>query len=517
MKLLKSTLTFSAFTLFSRVSGYARDVVQSAVFGVSPMTDAFLVAYRIPNFLRRIFAEGSFQQAFIPVFSQMKQQGDARALKQLLDHVAGALCAMVLIASALGVLLAPLIAALFAPGALDEPEKYAAITRMLRITFPFLFFISLTSLAAGVLNSYGRFAVPALTPILHNLAMICAALYLAPHFNVPIDALAWGVLLAGFLQMATQWAALARLGLVPRFRLAWNHPGIRRILRLMVPTIFGSSVAQVNLLVGTLFASLLANGSQTWLYLTDRLMEFPQGLFGVALATVILPTLSRSFAAQDHTRFADTLGWGLRLAILIALPATAGLIVLAEPLTATLYQYGKFTEHDTHMAALSLIGLAAGLPGFMVAKVLAPAFFAVQDTRTPVRAATLTVLCNVLLCCLLVAPLWYFQVRGAHAGIALATALAGTLHATLLWVYLKRREPALGAQRSYWVRHWLRAGIATAAMSVALLLLKQPIGPWSALPVSHRLWHLSWLIGISVAVYGAVLLALGLRPRDLRE
>lgn len=515
MKLLRSTAVFGALTLLSRIAGYLRDVVQAGVFGASSATDAFFIAYRIPNFLRRIFAEGSFQQAFIPVFTELKQRGDARVLKDLLDHVAGALTAAVLVVTALGVLAAPLLAAAFAPGALDEPEKYAQISTMLRITFPYLFFISLTALAASVLNSHERFAVPALTPILHNLTVIAAALWLAPQLGMSITALAWGVLAAGVVQFLVQWVALGRLGLVPRLRFDRAHEGVRRVFRLMLPTIFGASVAQVNLLVGTVFASLLATGSQTWLYLTDRLMEFPQGIFGVALATVVLPALSRHHADADRTRYVATLDWGLRMAVLIAVPAALGLLLTAEPLNSTLYQYGKFSDYDTRMAALALMALALGLPGFMIAKVLAPAFFARQDTRTPVRAAVLTVLANIVLCIAIVAPLWWFEIEGAHAGIALATALAGSVNALLLWRYLRRQGEA--GLRPGWRALLLRIALAAVAMCVFVLVARHYLGDFGALTPMRRVLHLAWLVLGAAASYVVVLLFAGLRLRHLRE
>jgi putative peptidoglycan lipid II flippase len=502
MKLLRSTLTFSAMTLLSRIAGYARDMVQAGVFGATAATDAFLVAYRIPNFLRRIFAEGSFAQAFVPVFSEVKQR-------------AGALCAAVLVVTGIGILVAPWLAALFAPGALDEPEKLGLIGEMLRITFPYLTFISLTALAASVLNSFGRFAIPALTPVLHNLAVIAAALWLAPLLEVPVTALAWGVFAAGAIQLAVQWLALARIGVVPRFRFRRAHPGVSKVLKLMLPTIFGSSVAQINLLVGTAFASILMTGSQTWLYLSDRLLEFPQGMFGVALATVILPHLSRRFAAGDAEGYSKTLDWGLRMALLVSVPATIGLFALAEPINATLYQYGKFSAFDTRMAALSLMGLSLGLPGFMVAKILAPAFYARQDTRTPVRAALVTVVANIALMAAIVTPLWWYGIAGAHAGIALATALAGTINALLLWRYV-RRQGLYRAERG-WGRFAVQLLLAGSAMAVLLYAVQSWLGPWSAMAVRSRIVHLAWLIPAGALVYAGVLAAAGLRTRHLRE
>lgn len=515
MKLLKSTLVFSAMTLLSRVAGYVRDLVQASVFGASAGMDAFLIAYRIPNFLRRIFAEGSFAQAFVPVFTEYKQKGDEAALKDLLDHVAGALCAVVLGVTAIGILAAPLVVAVFAPGSLDEPQKFADTTAMLRITFPYLFFISLTALAGAVLNSYGRFAVPALTPVLHNLSVIAAALWLAPLLGLSIHALAWGVLGAGVVQLAVQWAALAKLGVVPRLRIDRSHPGVRKVFRLMLPTLFSSSVAQVNLIVGTMFASVLATGSQTWLYLTDRLLEFPLGIFGVALGTVILPHLSRTHAAADPQAFSRTIVWGLRMALLVALPATVALVVLAEPINATLYQYGRFTAHDTDMAALALTGLALGLPGFMLSKILAPAFYARQDTKTPMRAAVTTVVINLVLTLAITTPLWWLQIEGAHAGIALASGLAGLANAWLLARAL-RREAVLQKQGG-WGVYLARVGAAAIAMGVALYASQRWSGPFSAMPPKARVAALAAVVVGGALIYAVVLLATGLRPRHLRE
>jgi putative peptidoglycan lipid II flippase len=515
MKLLRSTLVFSAMTFLSRVTGYLRDLVQAAVFGATSATDAFLIAYRIPNFLRRIFAEGSFSMAFVPVFAELREKGDEAGRRELLDRVAGALCAIVLLVSASGLLLAPGIVALFAPGALDEPDKFALTADLLRITFPYLFFISMASLAAAVLNSFGRFAVPALTPVLHNLTLIAAALWVAPHLQVPITALAWAVLAAGAIQLTVQWIALARLGLAPRLRLDFAHGGVRRVFRLMLPTLFGASVAQINLLIGTLFASLLVAGSQTWLYLSERLLEFPQGMFGVALATVILPHLSRRYAAEDRAGYAATLDWGLRMALLISLPAAFALVLLAEPINATLYQHGRFDAFDTRMTTLSLGALAFGLPGFMLAKVLSPAFFARQDARTPVRAALVTVVVNVALCVAFVTPLWWHRVEGAHAGIALATSIAGTLNALLLWRYLRRN--GLYSPRPGWRNFALRLLLACALMLAVLWLACRAVGAWPLLPPAQRIAHLAWTIAAGAGTYALALVALGLRPRHLRE
>jgi putative peptidoglycan lipid II flippase len=513
--LMRSGMVFSAMTLLSRFAGLARDMLQARIFGVSLAMDAFVVAYRIPNYLRRIFAEGSMQMAFVPVFNEIRQRRDKAALKDFLDHMAGALCAVVLVVVAIGMLAAPLIAGMFAPGALDEPEKFGLITQMLRITFPYLLFISLMALVASVLNSFGRFALPAVTPVLHNLTVIAAMLFLAPLLDVPAVALAWGVLAAGVLQLAVLWPALGRLGLRPRFKAGFRHPDVRRVAKLMLPTLFSSSVAQLNLLVGTIFASLLVTGSQTWLYLSDRLVEFPLGLFGVALGTVILPHLSRRHADEDADGYSHTLDWAMRMALLIGLPAALGLILLAGPLTATIYQYGAFTAFDTRMAAISLMAMAVGVPAFMLSKVLLPAFYARQDTKTPMRAAIWTVVVNVLLTIAITTPLWLNDVQGAHGGIALATALAGVFHVWLLRRYVKRA--GLHRAEPGWAVFAVRTLLACVAMAAVVLALRSWVGAWDALHGLTRVWWLLAIVAAGGASYVAALGLLGLRPRHLRD
>jgi len=514
--LLRSSAIFSAMTLLSRVAGFARDMLQATLFGTGGAMSAFIVAYRIPNFLRRVFAEGSMAMAFVPVLNEIRERGDRAALKSFIDHMAGALCAVVLVVCAVGVLAAPAIAALFTPGSLDEPQKFAQTALMLRITFPYLLFISMMSLAASILNSTGRFALPAFTPVLHNLTMIAAMFWLAPRFAVPPVGLAWGVLVAGFLQLALLWPALGRLGLRPRLRPGFRHPDVRKVARLMVPTLFSSSVAQVNLLVGTAFASLLVDGSQDWLYYSDRLVEFPLGLFGVALGTVILPHLSRRHAAADAEGYSRSLDWGLRMALLAGVPAGLGLLLLAEPITATVYNYGKFTALDTRMAAISLTAMSIGIPAFMLSKVLAPAFYARQDTRTPMRAAIWTVVANIVLTVAFTTPLWLRGTPGAHGGIALATGLAGIVNAWLLWRAL--RTGGLHAPRPGWLRFWLLLAVACAAMAAVVVGLRAWIGDWTA--IAGVLPRVAWLLAVIAAgagAYVATLLAAGLRPRELRQ
>ena len=515
MKLLRSTLVFTSMTLLSRIAGFARDMLQATMFGTGGAMSAFIVAYRIPNFLRRVFAEGSMSMAFVPVLNEIRESGDRERLRDFIDHMAGSLAAVVFVVAGIGVLAAPLIATVFTPGALDEPAKFALTTEMLRITFPYLVFISMMALCASVLNSFGKFGLAAFTPVLHNLTVIAAMLLLAPQMDVPPKALAWGVLIAGFLQLALLWPALARLGLRPRLKLGFGHADVRRVAKLMLPTLFSSSVAQVNLLVGTVFASLLADGSQDWLYYSDRLVEFPLGLFGVAIGTVILPHLSRRFAAHDQAGYSQSLDWGLRLVLLVGWPAGLGLMFLAEPITATVYNYGRFTAHDTQMAAWALMAMSIGVPAFMASKVLLPAFYARQDTKTPMRAALWTVGTNVGLTIAIVTPLVMNQTMGAHAGIALATAVAGVVNAVWLFIALRRQQ--LFTAAAGWPAYLFKLLFAGLAMVASLVALRLWIGDWSSLAALHRVGTLLAAVAMGAIVYGGVLLICGLRPRHLRD
>ena len=515
MKLLRSSLVFTSMNLLSRIAGFARDMLQATMFGTGGAMSAFIVAYRIPNFLRRVFAEGSMSMAFVPVLNEIRESGDRERLRDFIDHMAGSLAAVVFVVAGIGVLAAPLIATIFTPGALDEPAKFALTTEMLRITFPYLVFISMMALCASVLNSFGKFGLAAFTPVLHNLTVIAAMLLLAPQMDVPPKALAWGVLIAGFLQLALLWPALARLGLRPRLKLGFGHADVRRVAKLMLPTLFSSSVAQVNLLVGTVFASLLADGSQDWLYYSDRLVEFPLGLFGVAIGTVILPHLSRRFAAHDQAGYSQSLDWGLRLVLLVGWPAGLGLMFLAEPITATVYNYGRFTAHDTQMAAWALMAMSIGVPAFMASKVLLPAFYARQDTKTPMRAALWTVGTNVGLTIAIVTPLAMNQTMGAHAGIAFATAVAGVVNAVWLFIALRRQQ--LFTAAAGWPAYLFKLLFAGLAMVASLVALRLWTGDWSSLAALNRVVTLLAAVAMGAIVYGAVLLICGLRPRHLRD
>ncbi len=504
--LLKSTGIVSAMTSLSRVTGFIRDMVYAQMFGAGAGTDAFFVAFRIPNFLRRLFAEGAFSQAFVPVFSEYQTQRSHEELKELVDQVAGTLGAILLLISAIGVVAAPLLILLFAPGFSADAGKYEMTVAMLRITFPYLFFISLTAFAGGVLNSCGKFAIPAITPVLLNLTMIAAALWLAPQMAQPVVGLAWGVFIAGVIQLSFQIPFLRQIKLLPRPRWGWAARGVQQVLKLMVPAIFGSSVAQVNLLIDTVVASFLISGSVSWLYYSDRLVEFPLGIFGVALGTVILPKLSRQHASAEAGGFSQTLDWALRWALLIGVPATVALMLLAYPLLSALFQYGQFDARDVAMSARSLIAFSLGLVAFMLIKVLAPGFYARQDTRSPVKYGVIAMVANTVLVLLLVWPL-------AHAGLALATSLAAYLNAGLLFTNLRRR--AIYQPLGGWPRFLLQLTLANLVMGLVLWFGVGQLDGWLQASAKARLWHLSGLVVAGGASYLLAVLAVGIRPRHL--
>jgi putative peptidoglycan lipid II flippase len=514
--LLRSTAKVGAATITSRILGFVRDIVLARYFGASGATDAFFLAFKIPNFMRRLFAEGSFSLAFVPVLSEVRAGGDPRALKDLVDHVAGTLAGILLALTAIGVLAAPAVTALFAPGwALEGRDEFWLSASMLRITFPYILLISLTALAGGILNTFDRFLVPALTPVLLNLSLIAAAVLLSGRMAVPVIALAWGVLAAGVLQLVVQVPALVRLGLLPRPRWGWRHSGVRKILKLMIPTLIGSSVAQVNLLLDTVIATFLVAGSVSWLYYSDRLLEFPLGVFGVALSTVILPNLSRKFALQNPQGFSATLDWALRLAVIITLPAAVGLMALAAPILVTLFHYEAFQLEDVRMSALSLAAYAAGLPAFIAVKVLAPGFYARQDTRTPVRIAIAAMIANMVLNLLFVASLLAIDFRGPHTGLALASSAAAYLNAGLLYRMLRRQDayrPEPG-----WGRILLAVGLGCAAMVAALAWRHAGLEQWATATALGRTGQLAALVGLGAAVYVAATLAGGLRLHHLEK
>lgn len=506
-QLFKSTAVVGSMAMISRIMGFARDMLFANLFGVNAATDAFFVAFKIPNFLRRLFAEGAFAHAFVPVLSDYNENGSREALKLFIDRTAGTLALLQLLMTVIGIVAAPVLIMLFAPGFLWESGQYDLAVQMLRITFPYLLFISLTAFAGAILNAHGKFAIPAITPVFLNISMIIAAVWLSPIMAEPIVALAWGVFAAGVVQLFFQIPALIRLGLMPKFRWGFNDRGIKRIMNLMLPAIFGVSVVQINLLVDTLFASFLTSGSVSWLYYSDRLVEFPLGIFGVAVSTVILPNLSKSHASDDKVNFSKSLDWGLRLVLLVGLPATLGLVLLAKPLLSTLFQYNEFGVDDVRMAAKSLMAFSVGLLAFILIKVLVPGFTSRLDTKTPVRFGIYSMVGNLLFNAVLVIPL-------AHAGPALATTLAAYLNAALLLLTLiKDKIYQPGRQ---WRLFLIRIVLASACMSLYVYYAVD-FESWLGWGVLQRARNLAQVIASAILIYMLVLLLVGGRPSHIIE
>ena len=508
-QLLKSTTLVGNMTLVSRILGYIRDMVAAHFFGASMGYDAFIVAFRIPNFMRRLFAEGAFSQAFVPTLSEYRANHSFDAVQHFINCVSGCLALIVAIATVVGVVAAPLLIMIFAPGfaLTDSGERLVLASHLLRITFPYLFFISLTAFAGSILNCYERFAIPAFTPVFLNIMMILTTVLLAPYFAEPINALALGVLLGGIVQLFFQIPFLKKINLLPRFELNWKDTGVRRILILMVPALLGVSVNQLNIALSSIFASFLPVGSVSWLYYAERLMEFPLGGFGVALATVVLPRLSRHHAKQETENFITTLDWGIRWIMLIGLPAAVGLGVLAGPLLTTLFQSGRFSEHDVLSSQTCLMSYAVGLMGFMCVKVFASAFYAKQDIKTPVRIAMVTVVANIILSIVLVFPL-------AHTGLALATSLAALLNASLLGIKLFSRK--MYQLQPGWGRLSLRIGIALFMMTSVLCYFNPKLDLWFLMSIKERIVQLLLLVVGGALTYAAALFAAGLRAKHIR-
>ena len=521
--LLHSSVVVGAATMTSRVLGLVRDVVLAALIGASSNADAFFVAFKIPNFLRRLFAEGAFAQAFIPVLAETREEGGLQAVKALTDRVAGVLGGTLLLLTALTIMAAPLVAMIFAPGFSRDAAKLALTAELIRLTFPYLFLISMTGFAGAVLNAYGRFAVPAFTAVLLNLSLISAALFVAPLMQEPVYALALGVLIAGLLQLLFQLPFLYGLELLPRPRWDTQAPGVRRILTLMVPALFGVSVSQINLLLDTVLASLLPAGSVSWLYYSDRLTELPLGVFAIAIATVILPALSSQQAlAQasgeqgDRARdvFAATLHWAIRCVMFIALPATLALLILAEPILSTLFQYGAFGAPDVEKAGYSLRAYTLGLTAFMLVKVLAPGFYARQDMKTPVRIGIIAMVANMVMNPLFIFPLmWWFDL--GHVGLAVATSLSAWLNAGLLYRGLNRegvlRVPDDGSG------YGLMLMIGLGTMGFILWLLTPELSWWLNGGMTERVVAMSGLVVAGVLAYVLPLYAMGLRLHQFRS
>ena len=508
MNLLKALVTVSGMTLLSRLLGFVRDFVIARIFGAGMASDAFFVAFRLPNLLRRLFAEGAFSQAFVPILAEYKNRRTAEETRLLVDHVASALFLVLMLVTALGIVAAPLLIYLTAPGFSTDAPKFALTVELTRITFPYILFMSLVALAAGVLNTWGRFALPAFTPVLLNLSMIGMALFAAPWFDPPVVALAWAVFLGGGLQLALQLPALAKIGMLPRFALNLHDPAVRRILKLMAPAVIGVSVSQISLVINTIFASFLESGSVSWLYYADRLMEFPAGLLGAALGTILLPSLSKAHADTQPEEFSHLLDWGLRLTLLLTLPAALALALLSVPLLATLFQHGAFSAHDVLQTRPALVAYSIGLAGLILVKILAPGFYARQNIRTPVKIALLTLALTQVMNLLFIGWL-------KHAGLALATGLASCLNAALLYRGLRRNgsyQPLPG-----WGVFVGKIVLALLAMGCLLYWGMGAETAWLTMASGERLLRLGALVSGGALVYFAALALLGFRLADFKK
>ncbi|UAA39989.1 murein biosynthesis integral membrane protein MurJ [Paraneptunicella aestuarii] len=513
-KLLKSGLIVSFMTLISRVLGLVRDVVVANLLGANAAADVFFFANKIPNFLRRLFAEGAFAQAFIPVLTEVEEQGDRDRLRLFIARVSGTLGTIVTVVTLIGVIASPVLAALFGTGWFldylqggEDGAKFELAASMLRITFPYLWFITLVGLSGAILNTLNQFAVAAFTPVLLNVAIIACAIYLSPMFAEPAYALAWGVFFGGCIQFLFQIPYLKRAGVLVKPQWGWNDPAVTKVRKLMIPALFGVSVSQINLLFDTLIASFLVTGSISWLYYSDRLLEFPLGLFGIAIATVILPTLSRDFVSDNSKQFAANMDWGVRMVSILGIPAAAGLFVLAEPMLLVLFQRGAFTVETATFASYSLMAYSTGLLSFMLVKVLAPGFFSRQDTKTPVKYGIWSMMANMGFNLILAIPFGY-------VGLAMATALSGTVNAALL--YQKLHRNGVYQVSSETLMFLFRVALACVSMVAAVMYFLPDMTQWYEWHWRQQVWQLGLLILIGATVFISVLLLLGVRLRHLQ-
>ncbi|MBK5142578.1 murein biosynthesis integral membrane protein MurJ [Budviciaceae bacterium BWR-B9] len=505
MNLLKSLAAVSSMTMVSRILGFARDAIVARAFGAGMATDAFFVAFKLPNLLRRIFAEGAFSQAFVPILAEYKTQQGEEATRTFIAYVSGLLTLVLALVTFLGIVAAPWVIWVTAPGFTDEPDKFALTTQLLQITFPYILLISLASLAGAILNTWNRFSVPAFAPTLLNVSMIGFALFGAPYFNPPIMALAWAVVVGGILQLLYQLPHLKKIGMLVLPRLNLRDSGVWRVMRQMGPAILGVSVSQISLIINTIFASFLASGSVSWMYYADRLMELPSGVLGVALGTILLPSLARSFSSGNAEEYSGLMDWGLRLCFLLALPCSVALGVISEPLIKSLFQYGQFSAHDAMMTRQALIAYSVGLMGLILVKVLAPGFYSRQDIKTPVRIAIFTLIATQLMNLAFIGPL-------KHAGLALSIGIAACLNAGLLFWQLKKRkyfQPKTG-----WGIFFLKLVIALLVMTAALVGMVYIMPAWDIGSMLMRILRLLLVVVVGVVAYFGTLGLLGFRIRD---
>lgn len=512
MNLLRALATVSGMTLLSRILGFVRDFVIARAFGAGMATDAFFVAFKLPNLLRRMFAEGAFSQAFVPILGEYKNKRSEEETRTLVDHVASLLSMVLFAVTAIGIAAAPLLVWISAPGFSADAGKFELTVTLTRITFPYILFMSLVALAGGLLNSWSRFALPAFTPVLLNIAFIAMALFAAPYFDPPVLALAWAVFIGGLLQMAIQIPALKKIAMLPRptlnWRAAWADPGVRRIATLMGPALIGVSVSQVSLLINTIFASFLTTGSVSWLYYADRLMEFPSGMLGAALGTILLPSLSRYHASENHVEYGKLLDWGLRLTLLLAAPAAVGLAILAVPLISTLFFHGAFSAEDVFRTREALVAYTIGLTGLILVKVLAPGFYARQNVRTPVRIALISLAATQVMNLAFIG--WI-----GHAGLALSIGLAACLNAAMLYRGLRRMD--IYQPQPGWPAFIAKLFLALLVMAGVLWFGMGSEAGWLQAGFLARSIHLAWLVPLGATAYFATLWLLGFRLGDFKR
>ena len=510
MNLLKPLATLSGLTLVSRILAFVRDILIARLFGAGIENDAYIIATRLPNLLRRLFAEGAFSQAFVPIFGEYHKRRGHDETKLLVDHVTTMLALALFVVTLIGIVAAPLIIYLTAPGFAEDPQKFNLTVEMLRITSPYIFFISLVAVAAGILNTYNKFWVPAVAPILLNVCLIGGALWVAPLLDQPIIGLAWAWFVAGFVQLAFQIPFLKKIGMLPSIRFSLKDEGMWRVIKQMGPAVFGVSIAQISLIINTIFASFLVAGSVSWLYYADRLMEFPTGLLGVALGTILLPSLSKCHAANDTAEYSRLLDWGLRLTFMLALPAALALGMVAVPLLSTFFQYGAFSAADVQMTRNALVGYSVGLIGLILVKILAPGFYARQNIKTPVKIGIVTLLATQAMNLLFI-----FVMDLQHAGLALSVGLGACLNSAILFHFL--RKHGIYTPEPGWLKFSLKLGMALLSLGLMLWFGMGTEQSWLDGSGWSRILRLSALVAGGVATYFAVLFALGFRPRDFSK
>ncbi|HIG89081.1 murein biosynthesis integral membrane protein MurJ [Candidatus Thioglobus sp.] len=504
---LKSSSIVTAMTFLSRILGLVRDYFIARYFGANGLTDAFLVAFRIPNFLRRLFAEGAFSQAFVPILADAKINNSEQEVQNVINHIGTKFLTTLVIITFITVIIAPLIIFMFAWGFYFEEDqtKFNLASDMLRITFPYLLLISLTAFSGAILNTYDKFAVPAFTPVLLNISMILSAIYLSEYLQTPIMALAWGVLIGGVAQLLFQIPFLVKIKKLPKLARG-DHKSIKTLKKRMLPALFGVSVSQINLLIDTMIATVLVSGSVSWLYYSDRLLELPLALIGIALATVALAKLSNHFANKDNEKFTRTVDYALKIGLLLGAPACAGLVLLAEPLIITLFQYEEFDPFAASQSAMSLMAYGSGLIAFIIVKILAPVFLSRGDTKTPVKVGVIAMVSNVFLNII-------FSFYFAHVGLAVATSIAAVINASLLYYYLTKQS--IFSISTDLIKLFFKVLLASFIMVAFILTFSNNISFYLESDAWQRITSISTIIGASIAIYFVCLRILGIRMNQL--